>query len=112
METMSSLSRYRYDVAFQRDDVQMMDDREPFRYRAEADNRYHTCQDGDTWWGLAYLYFQGVQRPESLWWLLCEFQPEPVIDPTIKLTAGAVVVIPSMRLLRTKVFSDEQRRYH
>ena len=58
------------------------------------------------------MYFQGIPRPCGLWWLLCEFQPNPVIDPTIAIEANTLVSIPSLRIVRLEVYSDEQRRYH
>lgn len=105
-------SRYRYCTMYADGDVMYLDEREPFRYRDDTDNRYHTASEGDTWWGLAHLYFQGVPRACGLWWLLCEFQPEPVIDPTIAIPDGKLIIVPSMRLLRMKIFSVEERKYH
>lgn len=90
-----------------------LDERAPVRYRVEADNRVHTVRDGDTWWGLAHRYFYGVTvRPANLWWILAEFQPAPVIDPTLALTPGATIVIPSARFVRTVVFGAMQRGFH
>jgi hypothetical protein len=106
-------SRYQYCHAFRDEGGRLfLDEREPFAYRDEKDNRLHTVIEGDSWWGLAFQYFQGLDRPEGLWWLLCEYQPLPVVDPTIKLPEGTLVVIPSLRLVRLEVFSDGQRRYH
>ena len=106
-------SRYRYCHAYaDAAGVMYLDEREPFAFRREADNRLHLVIAGDTWWGLAYRYFQGIDRPEGLWWLLCEFQPTPILDPTLRLAAGTLVVIPSLRLVRMEVFSEAERRYH
>jgi nucleoid-associated protein YgaU len=106
-------SRYRYNRAYA-DAVAYpyLDEREPVRYRAERDNVFHTAQAGDTWWGLAQRYYPGYERASGLWWALCEFQPQPVVDPTLAIPAGTVVVIPSARLLRLAVFSDGQRAGH
>lgn len=106
-------SRYRHCVATRNADGALeLDEREPVRFRNESDNRVHQVADGDTWWGLAHQYFPNFSRACGLWWVLCEFQPEPVVDPTLRLQAGAVVVIPSERFLREVVFGVEQRRYH
>lgn len=110
---MFSLSRYRYCTVYEDSEgCQFLDEREPFRYSDEPDNVYHTVREGDTWWGLAHRYFDGIPRACGLWWLLCEFQPEPIIDPTIILATGSIVVVPSIRLIRTKVFNEDRKRFH
>jgi len=110
---MFPLSRYRYCVAYKGDDdILYLDEREPFPYRNEPDNSYHTVRDGDTLWGLAHLYFKGMRRPAGLWWVIAEFQPTPIIDPTIRLQAGETIIIPSQRLVKTEVFNEDRRRYH
>jgi hypothetical protein len=106
-------SRYRFcTVLTDAAGRQYLDEREPFRYVDEPDNVIHVARAADTWWGLAHRYFPGFSRACGLWWLLCEFQPTPVIDPTLALVAGTTVVIPSARLVRLRVFSPERRRYH
>lgn len=110
---MYEFSRYRYCTGFEDSDGnQYLDEREPFRFRDESDNRFHVAREGDTWWGLAWRYFKSFKRPSLLWWLLCEYQPEPVVDPTIKIEPGREVVIPSERVVRNHVFSRERRRFH
>ena len=106
-------SRYRYCNQLENENgVLFIDEREPFRYREEGDNRFYRAKEGDTWWGLAHVFFDGVQRACGLWWLLCEYQPTPVLDPTLGIEPNTLIVIPSTRVLRTQVFTNEQRRYH
>ncbi len=114
MTTMSRTSRLRYCHAYADAEGRLyLDEREPFPYRDEPDNVLHTVVEGDTWWGLVWRYLQGAaEYPERLWWLLCEYQPTPVLDPTLCLVPGTLVIIPSLRLVRMKVFSDQQRQYH
>lgn len=110
---MFKFSRYQYCVA-RRDDQDRLwlDEREPFRYVEEADNRYHLVRDGDTLWGLAHLFFSGFPRPCGLWWIIAEFQPQPIVDPTIKLVQGSTLVIPSSRVVNTKIFDPQRRSFH
>lgn len=69
-------------------------------YQAWPDNRLHTCLEGDTLWGLAHRYFAGVPRPAGLWWVLAEFQPVPIHDPTLALAPGRLLHVPAtMRVL-------------
>lgn len=110
---MFPFSRYQYCKELEdADGNRYLDEREPFRYRDSSDNRYHLVKDGDTLWGLAHLYFQGFPRPCGLWWLLAEYQPSPVVDPTIRLQQGDVIIVPSLRMVRMSVFSSDRRRYH
>ena len=110
---MYAQSRYCYNRAYtDATGRPYLDEREPVRYRAAADNVFHTAQAGDTWWGLAQRYFPGYERASGLWWVLCEYQPQPVVDPTLAIPAGTVVVIPAARLLRLEVFADSQRAGH
>lgn len=111
--TMLADSRYRY--CSQRTDengIAYLSEREPLKYSDEPDNRYHSVKEGDTWWGLAHRYFPSIPRKSRHWWIIAEFQPEPVVDPTIKLTVGATLVVPSERYVRQVVFGAGQRRAH
>lgn len=110
---MFQYSRYRYcDEVRDEQDRNYLLEREPFRYMDEPDNIYHTAQDGDTWWGLAHVYFQGIPRACGLWWVIADFQPTPVLDPTLCLKAGTTIIVPSMRTLRMQVFDNQRRRFH
>lgn len=110
---MFPLSRYAYCLQMEDDDgIKHLDEREPFRYRDEPDNRFYRSKEGDTWWGLAHVFFDGIERECGLWWVLCDYQPNPVIDPTLVIEPNTLIVVPSMRLIRTKLFSTEQRRFH
>lgn len=118
MTASSEYSRYRYCSILDWGNlggvagVKLLDEREPFRFRDEPDNRFHSAVEGDTWWGLAWRYFPSFPNKSLLWFLLCEFQPEPVVDPTIVIAKGTQIVIPSERLVRTQAFNREQRRFH
>jgi len=110
---MFPFSRYQYCKEIEDDDGnRYLDEPEPYRFVDAADNRYHTVKDGDTLWGLAHLYFAGFPRACGLWWVIADFQPTPIVDPTLRLQAGDVLVIPSLRRVRMAVFSAERRRYH
>lgn len=89
-----------------------IDERVPFRYFPYHDNRTYISILGDTWWGIAHLAFQGTVRPCGLYWLLCEFQPIPVLDPTLVIKQGTVIIIPSLRVLNLEVFSEKLRDFH
>lgn len=110
---MNPLSRYRYNREYL-DDAgnRYFDEREQFVYRDEPDNRYHTVSEGDTLWGLSHKYFPEFERPAGLWWVIAEFQPDMIVDPTEVLKAGQTIVIPSQRLVRQEVFNPARREEH
>jgi nucleoid-associated protein YgaU len=106
-------SRYKFcKVYTDADGTQYLDEREPVRFRDAPDNIYHTVRHGDTLWGLAHRYFQGIPKACRRWWIIAEFQPTPIINPTIALQPGTTIVLPSIRFVNTVVYDEERRRYH
>jgi hypothetical protein len=100
-------SRHAQTVAQKDEDDRLhLTDRQPLTYRDLPDNRRHVVVEGDTWWGLADRYFQPLPRACGYFWALCDFQPEPVLDPTRTLEIGRVVVIPSLHTLTAWVLAD------
>jgi hypothetical protein len=84
-------------------------EREPYPYAPFADNIQHTVTSGDTLWSLAQRYYGAIAAGANLWWVIADFQPDPIFDPTIQLAPGAVIVVPSVRTIQTEIF-DEARR--
>jgi hypothetical protein len=85
-------------------------EREPYGFREHTDNRGHTVVEGDTLWGLAGRYFSPLPRACGFWWAIADFQPDPVVDPTLLLEPGRRLFIPSLRVLTDVVLSESQRR--
>jgi nucleoid-associated protein YgaU len=103
-------SRYQLCAAFT-DDVTgklVLTDREPYGFQALADNRQHVVAQGDTLAKLAARYFDPIPDAALLWWVIADFQPDPIFDPTIALVPGQVLIIPSVNTVLTEVF-DESR---
>lgn len=92
-----------------------LSDREKFLYRELADNEFHVVKEGDTLQNLAgrrYAALSGVFEgfsPGQLWWVIADFQVPPIHDPTISLSPGSTVIIPSLRTVRERVFNRTER---
>jgi len=84
-------------------------EREPFRFKALPDNRVHVVKEGETLFTIAGRYFAPLPRPAGLWWVIADFQPEPVHDPTLALELGRAVVIPSVRVVMEEILSEARR---
>lgn len=103
-------SRYTYCAGrLDAEDRLFLSEREPFRYVSLPDNLTHQCATGDTLWSLADKYFPTIDRSAGLWWVIADFQPEPIFDPTIALQPGQLLVIPSLQTVLTRVFSEDRR---
>lgn len=89
--------------------VVSLSEREPYRYRALPDTRLHTAREGDSLWSLAGAYFR---RPRAcgFWWVIADFQPDPVIDGTLRLEPGRIIHIPSDRVLDDVILGEGRRR--
>lgn len=104
-------SRYTFATAVQDDEGDLvLYGEEPYRFKSFSDNREHIVRQGDTLYTLAAKYFRGLPRPAGLWWIIADFQPSPIHDPTQELTPGKVLVIPSLRTVSEEVFSERRRR--
>ena len=91
------------------EDELFLQEREPFGYVALADNEAHVVREGESVFSLAGYYFRRFRRPAGLWWIICDFQPQPIHDPTIALLPGQVLIIPSPRTVEELVFSEDRR---
>lgn len=87
-----------------------LSEREPYGYRELADTRRHTVVQGDSLWGLAGRYFAPLPRACGFWWVIADFQPDPIVDPTLALEPGRVLFVPSVRVLTDVVLSEQRRR--
>ena len=104
------LSRYTFSEAVPDVDGDLLlHGEEPFRFRNLTDNVEHVVARGDTLFNLAHRYFAGAPRPAGLWWVIADFQPDPIHDPTLDLDDGRVIVVPSLRTVLEEVFSERRR---
>lgn len=103
-----------FSPAFRGREIVYLTDREKFRYETLSDNRSHVVREGDTLHNLAARFYAALSDPPtfsaaSLWWVIADFQPNPIHDPTIRLSTGSTIVIPSLRTLNDRVFNPNVR---
>lgn len=84
-------------------------DREPFGFQDRPDNVQHVVLAGESLYTLAGRYFNSIPRAAGLWWVIADFQPDPILDPTIQLTEGSLLVVPSLRTVLEEVFAETRR---
>lgn len=93
----------------------LLSSREKFYYRDLADNEVYTVEQGDRLTDLAARKYAALDDPPDfyadwLWWVIADFQPRPIHDPTIVLTPGQRLIIPSLRTVQSLVFNEGERR--
>lgn len=91
------------------DGLSFLLDREPIRFVNRGDTKRITAQRGDTWYGLAAEYLKPIPNAEQLFWAICDFQPTPVIDPTVDPVPGAIIYVPSADFIIANYFTDSRR---
>lgn len=103
-------SRHLYTTAQKRpgDERLFLSDRVPFHYVDLPDNRVHTVRRGDTLHTLASKYFAPlgelpIVSAATLWWVIADFQPQPIHDPTVQLVEGQQLLIPSVRTVQERI---------
>lgn len=110
---MSPRRRSRYSFAYASQDADedlVLYADEAYRHRDFDDNVEHVVRQGDTLFTLAGKFFSPLPRACGLWWVIADFQPSPIHDPTVDLDPGRVLIIPSIRTLNEEVFSERRRR--
>jgi hypothetical protein len=85
-------------------------ERDPYGYVDLPDNRAHAVVSNDTLFSLAAKYFAPLPRACGFWWAIADFQPDPVVDPTLALDIGRLVYIPSTRVLTDVILGEARRR--
>lgn len=77
--------------------------REPISFIDDRDNFIHLVEAGDTLESLAERFFDGFPDAANMWWVLAEFQPTPIQDPTLRLRPGSMLIVPSSTIVSNLV---------
>ena len=92
------------------EEILILTERVPYRFRTLPDTIEHPVKYGDTLFTIAAFYYTGVvDRPAGLFWVIADFQPDPIHDPTLMITDRPVIFVPSSTVVLTEVFSEERR---
>ena len=68
----------------------------PFRFRERDDNLFLIVGEGATWAELAEAHYEHIStRACGLYRALLDYQVPPVVDPTLSIRPGSIVIIPS-----------------
>ena len=89
-----------------------MTDRVPYRFKDFPDNISHIVEHGDTLFTIAGRYYRSIERGCGLWWILADFQPIPILDPTRRLAIGRIIYGPSLQTIFQEIFNEDRRRLH
>lgn len=86
-----------------------------FRYEDRPDNRVHEVKAGDTLWNLAARFYSPLNRlprysAAMLYWIIQDFQPNPIHDPTVRLVEGQVLIIPALATVIDRVLAAPETR--
>ena len=105
-------SRHSFTLGVADDEARrFLTEREPYRFKAHTDTRVHLVAQGDTLSELAGRYFAALPRACGFWWVLADFQPDPIVDPTLELDVGRRLFVPSLRVLTDVIQSTQRRRF-
>lgn len=103
-------SRHSFTFGIRREGDYILTTAEPFRFRELDDNRLLTVKQGETLFSIAGREFKGIgPRPAGLWWIIADFQPSPIHDPTLEIPMGTTLFIPSNRTILEEIFSQARR---
>jgi hypothetical protein len=86
----------------------ILTERVPYRFRVLPDTIEHPVTDGDTLYTIASRYYVALDRPAGLYWVIADFQPDPIHDPTLAIDR-AVIYVPSLNVVLTEVFNERRR---
>ncbi len=84
----------------------------PFRYIDLADNIPFEVREGDTLHRIASKVYSSLGElplvsAANLWWVIADFQPIPIQDPTILLVPGQQLILPSARTVQERILQPK-----
>jgi hypothetical protein len=91
-------------------DRRLLTDRVPYRYANRIDDTAHVVSAGESLFSIAGRYFGSISdRGAGLWWIIADYQPDPILDPTLRLQEGSTLFIPSTRTVLDEILNPKRR---
>lgn len=73
---------------------------ERLRYLPMDGTISHVCVNGELLWDIAVLYYgRWRSRALDLWEVLAQFQPSPILDASVPLKSGKVILVPPVEYI-------------
>jgi hypothetical protein len=105
-------SESRYSFSEQHEDTSgkiVLSARNPYRFEERSDNIFHLAGSGDTWYTLAERYYGHISdRAGGLWWVICDYQVPPVVDPTLAIRPGIEIVLPPPVVVASEILAAQK----
>lgn len=101
-------SRYSYCLGIKRSGKLWLSSMTPFRYREYSDTRIHQTVENETLDQIAERYYG--DDGWKWWWVIAQFQPNPIVDPTVAFDAGVTIYVPSMKIISQVIMNPSRRK--
>lgn len=72
---------------------------EPFYYQDRSDNLTFVARRGDRLDHIATVFY----RDPKLFWVLADFQPNPILNPMLPIEPGRIIYGPSVEVLQQEI---------
>lgn len=81
--------------------------RTSFQYRDRPDNTIYVVEPDDTLGSIAYKKYSSIMgsMAATLYWVIAEYQPVPIVDATIALRPGQRLILPGVDFVRTEILT-------
>jgi len=74
-------------------------------YEYDDDITIHIVSDGERLYDIAQFHYKDTAiAPWDLWDMLAQFQPEPILDPSVPLPSNMEIYIPSADFIEDAFF--------
>ncbi|MBK6845555.1 MAG: hypothetical protein IPG88_25275 [Gemmatimonadetes bacterium] len=103
-------SAHSFALGVRRARAAVLTEREPTAFASTRTRASTSSHRGDMLFDLAGRYFAPLRWACGFWWVLADFQPDPIVDPTLELEVGRRLFVPSLRVLTDVILSEQRRR--
>lgn len=106
------ISRYLFCIEYEDENENLaLSRRVPYRYKEFDDNIVHDAIEGEMVHDIAQSYYGEIyneREARNMFWIICDFQPDPIIDCTLIMKAGQKIIVPSPRAVELYIRDPER----